>query len=329
MVTGPQRAARTARRMVTVLVPAYDEAGTLPRLVAALSAMAASRSDYDWEFLIVDDGSRDDTRTVLEELRGKDPRVHYVCLSRNFGKENALMAGFDYASGDCVVIMDADLQHPPEVVPDMLEQWEKGYDDVYGRRLSRGKESFVRRRLTKAYYRLLERSSRIDVLPNVGDFRLLDRRCVDAMRSMRESQRYTKGLLCWIGYRKTGVDFHTGERQEGKSHYTLRQLGRMAFEGIAGFSTAPLRFATVMGMIASVAAFVYIIFILCKTLIWGEEVQGYPTLMCAILFLGGCQLVALGIIGEYIGRIFNETKNRPVYIADSYDGKKLPGNDCR
>lgn len=313
-----------SRKKVTVLVPAYNEAGQLPALHAELRRMvAASGVAYGWEFLVVDDGSTDDTQAMLRQLRAEDPRLRYVTLSRNFGKENALMAGFDYATGDCVVMMDSDLQHPVDVIPAMLREWEAGYDDVYGRRLSRGREPFVRRRLTMAYYRLLQSSTRIDVLAEMGDFRLLDRRCVDAMRALRENSRYTKGLLGWIGYRKKGVDYTPDERYGGKSRFSYRKLVNLAAEGICGFSTSPLRATTLLGLAVALGAFVYILFVLCKTLIWGESVQGYPTLMCVILFLGGCQLTAIGIIGEYIGRIYNETKRRPPYIADNVNGEKV------
>ena len=313
-----------SRKKVTVLVPAYNEAGQLPALHAELRRMvAASGVAYGWEFLVVDDGSTDDTQAVLRQLRAEDPRLRYVTLSRNFGKENALMAGFDYATGDCVVMMDSDLQHPVDVIPAMLREWEAGYDDVYGRRLSRGREPFVRRRLTMAYYRLLQSSTRIDVLAEMGDFRLLDRRCVDAMRALRENSRYTKGLLGWIGYRKKGVDYTPDERYGGKSRFSYRKLVNLAAEGICGFSTSPLRATTLLGLAVALGAFVYILFVLCKTLIWGESVQGYPTLMCVILFLGGCQLTAIGIIGEYIGRIYYETKRRPPYIADNVNGEKV------
>lgn len=314
-------------KTVTILVPAYNEAKSLPILLSELQRLADSETaaghSYNWEFLIVNDGSRDNTLEVLEALRGKDQRLNYMNLSRNFGKENAIMAGFDYAKGDCVVMMDADLQHPVDAIPEMLREWENGYDDVYGKRLSRGKESLIRKKLSLAYYRLLQKSTRIDILPNVGDFRLLDRRCVDTMRALRETQRNTKSLLCWIGYRKTGVPFETRDRVEGHSSYSLKGLANLALEGITSFTTTPLRFASIMGIVVSLVAFAYIVFILCKTLIWGEEVQGYPTLMCVILFLGGCQLLAIGIIGEYIGRIFNESKHRPPYIVESVNGEKL------
>lgn len=314
-------------KKVTILVPAYREAKNLPLLVEALDGMVRGMNDsgrlYEWEFLIVNDGSPDDTAEVLARLRAEDPRVNYVNLSRNFGKECAMLAGLDYAKGDAVVIMDADLQHPVETVPQMIEAWEEGYDDVYGRRRDRGKESWLRKKFSLAYYSLLQKTTRINVLQNVGDFRLLDRRCVTALQELRESQRYTKGLFCWIGYKKKAVEFETHDRAEGASSFNFLRLLGLAMDGITGFTISPLRIASVLGLLVSLIAFIYLIFVITKTLFFGEEIQGYPTLLCVMLILGGCQLLAIGIIGEYVGRIFNETKNRPVYLVDTYNGDKI------
>ena len=257
---------------------------------------------------------------VMKALRKKDERVAYVSLSRNFGKEAAMLAGLDYASGDCAIVMDADLQHPVEVIPQMLSEWEKGYDDVYARRTDRGKESWLRRKLSMAYYRLLQKLAKIDILPNVGDFRLLDRKCIDALRQLRESERYTKGLYCWIGFRKKEISFKQGDRVAGKSSFNYHKLLNLAIEGITSYTTAPLRISTVMGLIVSAVAFIYMIYVLLKTLLVGEPVHGFPTLIIVILFLGGIQLVSIGIIGEYLGRIFNETKHRPVYLIREKEG---------
>uniref|UniRef100_UPI0025B34AFF glycosyltransferase family 2 protein n=1 Tax=Bacteroides acidifaciens TaxID=85831 RepID=UPI0025B34AFF len=305
---------------ITILVPAYNEARNLPGLVDALSSLSDSIDTYDWEFLIVNDGSSDNTSDVLRSLREQDIRVNYINLSRNFGKESAMLAGLDYAKGDCVVIMDADLQHPVSAVPEMIKAWEEGYDDVYGKRKTRGKESWLRKKLSLLYYSLLQKTTRIDILPNVGDFRLLDRRCVDAVRELRETQRYTKGLFCWIGFKKKPVEFESLDRTEGKSTFNFLSLLGLAIEGITGFTISPLRIASLLGVVVSIVAFTYLIFVIFKTIFYGEPVQGYPTLLCVILFLGGCQLLAIGIIGEYIGRIFNETKRRPPYLVDSYNG---------
>ena len=303
-------------KKVSIVIPCYNESQSAPLLHNELCKLAEREPNYEWEFLFINDGSRDTTVEVLSNLRKQDKRCNYVDLSRNYGKEVALLAGFDYATGDCAVIMDADLQHPPHVVHDMLRKWEEGYDDVYARRVTRGKESWMRKRLSLAYYKLLSKSTRIDVLPNVGDFRLLDRCCLDALR-------YTKGMYCYVGFKKTYVDFETQDRVAGESSMSYRNLVSLAIEGIMSYTTAPLRFASFMGAIISVLAFLYAIWILIKTIIWGDPVAGFPSLMVAILFLGGVQLLSLGIIGEYLGRVFNETKNRPVYFARTYNDVKI------
>lgn len=309
-------------KTITIIIPCYNEAQSLPLLHAELCKLSESESGYNWEYLFINDGSRDTTIEELEKLHAQDKRCNYVDLSRNYGKEVALLAGFDYATGDCAVIMDADLQHPPHVVHEMLRKWEQGYDDVYARRKSRGKESWLRKRLSLAYYRLLSKSTRIDVLPNVGDFRLLDRRCLDALRQLREQSRYTKGMYCYIGFKKTFVEFETQDRVAGQSSMSYSVLVRLAMEGLTAYTTSPLQWATGIGIIISLTSFLYALWVIIKTIVWGDSVAGFPTLMIAILFLGGVQLLSLGIIGEYLGRVFNETKNRPVYFVQSFNGDK-------
>lgn len=309
-------------KTITIIIPCYNEAQSLPLLHAELCKLSESESGYNWEYLFINDGSRDTTIEELEKLHTQDKRCNYVDLSRNYGKEVALLAGFDYATGDCAVIMDADLQHPPHVVHEMLRKWEEGYDDVYARRKSRGKESWLRKRLSLAYYRLLSKSTRIDVLPNVGDFRLLDRRCIDALRQLREQSRYTKGMYCYIGFKKTFVEFETQDRVAGQSSMSYSVLVKLAIEGLTAYTTSPLQWATGIGIIISLTSFLYALWVIVKTIVWGDPVAGFPTLMIAILFLGGVQLLSLGIIGEYLGRVFNETKNRPVYFVQSFNGDK-------
>lgn len=309
-------------KTITIIIPCYNEAQSLPLLHAELCKLSESESGYNWEYLFINDGSRDTTIEGLEKLHAQDERCNYVDLSRNYGKEVALLAGFDYATGDCAVIMDADLQHPPHVVHEMLRKWEEGYDDVYARRKSRGKESWLRKRLSLAYYRLLSKSTRIDVLPNVGDFRLLDRRCIDALRQLREQSRYTKGMYCYIGFKKTFVEFETQDRVAGQSSMSYSVLVKLAIEGLTAYTTSPLQWATGIGILVSLISFLYALWVIIKTIVWGDPVAGFPTLMIAILFLGGVQLLSLGIIGEYLGRVFNETKNRPVYFVQSFNGDK-------
>lgn len=307
------------------MIPAYNEEKSLPSLHKALLELMDGplAEKYDFEVLLINDGSTDRTLEMIQNMRGDDQRICYVNLSRNFGKENAMLAGFDYVKGDCTVILDADLQDPVEVIPEMVKWWEEGYEDVYGRRTTRGKESWMRKELSLAFYNFLQSSTRFDILPNVGDFRLLDKRCIEALRHLRETQRYTKGLFCWIGFRKKEVLFNRNDRNAGKSSFNFKSLFNLAIEGITSFSTSPLRLASILGMVIAFVAFVYMIMIFTKTLIWGDAVQGFPALMCVILFLGGIQLLCIGIIGEYVGRIFNESKNRPVYIIDSYNGTRI------
>ena len=308
------------KRKVTILIPCYNEEASLPAFHSALVSTMEQNDGYDWEILLINDGSKDHTLSMIKEFRESDHRFAYVDLSRNFGKEAAMLAGFDYAKGDCMVIMDADLQHPPSLIPEMLKYWEEGFEDVYAKRINRGKESWMRKQLSLLYYKMLQHTTQVEILQNVGDFRLLDRKCIDVLKQMRETERYTKGMFCWIGFKKKEIQFEQGDRVAGKSSWSFGKLFNLAIEGITSFTTAPLRISTLLVFAVSIFALLYMIYILAKTLIWGEPVQGFPTLMIGILFLGGVQLISLGIIGEYIGKIFNETKNRPVYIVNEYEG---------
>lgn len=308
-------------KKISILIPCYNEEKSLFMLYEEIIRVISLLDNYQWEILFVNDGSLDDTLKMIMGLREKDARVSYVDLSRNFGKENALLAGFDYVHGDAVIIMDADMQHPPKVIPDMVRKWEEGYDDVYARRKSRGKEPWLRKKLTSFYYKLLQNSSCMDVLPNVGDFRLLDRKCINALCQLRESGRYTKGMYCYIGFKKTGVEFETQDRAMGESSMSYKKLMRLALEGITSYTTKPLRWATVVGLIVSLIAFAYMVFVFLKALILGDPVAGYPTLITVILFIGGVQLLTIGIIGEYLAKVFVEVKNRPVYFVREYNGE--------
>lgn len=301
-------------KKVSIIIPCFNEEHNIKPLYSALCQLFESEPKYEWEVLMINDGSQDNTLTEIKHLRTEDKRICYIDLSRNFGKENAMLAGFDYVSGDCVAIIDADLQHPPMVISKMLRLWEEGFEDIYARRQTRGKESFLRHHFTKLYYKILQKMADTEVLTNVGDFRLLDRKCIDALKQLRETQRYTKGLYCWIGFKKTFVLFEQQDRKEGTSSFNGFKLVNLAIEGITSYSTAPLRMATIIGTIISLLALIYMTYILIKTLVIGDPVQGYPTLIIVILFLGGLQLLSIGIIGEYLSRIFHETKNRPVYL---------------
>lgn len=306
-------------KKVTVLIPCYNEEESLYALYEALQKLMTDNSNYQWEILMVNDGSKDNTINIIKELREKDSRICYIDLSRNFGKENAMLAGFDYATGDCMVIMDADLQHPPHIIRNMLEKWEAGYQDVYGKRLSRGKESWLRKQFSMMFYHLLQKTARYDILPNVGDFRLLDRKCIEELKKLRETERYTKGMFAWIGFRKASVEFETQDRIAGESSMKYGALLHLAAEGITSFTVAPLKWSIYLGLLVSLASFVFMIYILVNTVVYGDPVAGYPTMMTVILFLGGVQLLSLGIIGEYLGKIFNETKGRPVYVVNEIE----------
>ena len=302
-------------KKVTLLIPCFNEEASLPLLYEALKDLMNKATDYEWEVLFINDGSRDGTLQSIRTLRAHDSRICYVSLSRNFGKEAAMLAGFDYATGDCVVIMDADLQHPPMLVLEMLKWWEQGFDDVYAKRNSRGRESWFRQKASKVFYALLQKCSRINVLQNVGDFRLLDRKCIEVLKQLRETERYTKGLYCWIGFNKKEIVFEQGDRVAGQSAWNFWRLFGLAMEGITSYTTAPLRLSTLLGIVISTVSVVYMSLVFAKTILWGDPAKGFPTLAIIILFLGGVQLISLGIIGEYIGRIFNETKRRPVYVV--------------
>jgi glycosyltransferase involved in cell wall biosynthesis len=306
-------------KKISILIPCHNEELSLPPLYNELQKLMDSMTNYSWEILFVNDGSKDKTLDVIRNFRSQDERINFIDLSRNFGKENAMLAGFDYVTGDCMVIMDADLQDPPSLVPEMVKYWEQGFDDVYAKRSSRGKESWLRKRFSLLFYAILQRSARYDVLKNVGDFRLLDRSCIEALKKIRENDRYTKGMFAWIGFRKKEVLFDRGDRIAGKTNWSFWSLFNLAIEGITSFTTAPLRFSTILGFIISMIAFILLIFYATKTLIFGDPIQGFTTLIVVILFLGGVQLISLGIIGEYLGHIFNETKNRPTYLVREYN----------
>lgn len=305
-------------KLVSIVVPCYNEQASLPHFYESVLNVIEPLNQYQWEILFIDDGSRDNTLSIIKEYAKKDDRISFVSLSRNFGKENAMLAGFDYVKGDCMILMDADLQDPPSLIPDMLKYWEEGYDDVYAKRRDRGKENWFRRKFSQMFYWLLDKSTRFDILKNVGDFRLLDRRCIEALKNLRERERYTKGLFSWIGYRKKEILFDRQDRLYGKTHWNFFQLAGLAIDGLTSFTTAPLRWATYSGILIGFAAMCYLLWTLIKVSIWGDPVAGFPTLICVILFLGGIQLFSIGILGEYLGKVFNESKHRPVYLVQEY-----------
>ena len=310
------------KKLVSILVPAYNEEETLNMLYERLEKLMNENSKYDFEILLVNDGSKDNTFSIMKSLREKDKRICYLNLSRNYGKETAMIAGLDYVKGDCVILIDADLQDPPELIPEMLKFWEDGYDDVYAKRKSRKGETWLKKFTSKMYYRTLQSVTKIEIQKDTGDFRLLDRRCVEALKSLRESERYTKGLYSWIGYKKKEILYDRDPRIAGKTKYNYGKLINLSLDGITSFTTSPLRWSAIIGVIVSLIAFIYMLVIIFKTIICGVDVPGYASTMVVILFLGGIQLISLGIIGEYLGRAFYESKGRPLYFIDCYNEER-------
>lgn len=305
-------------KKITILLPAYNEAESFPFLQECMKQVITDNPDYEWSFLLINDGSKDHTLQLMKELHHCDNHYHYIDLSRNYGKEIAIMAGIDHADADAVIIMDADMQHPIDVIPEMIKYWEEGYEDVYAQR-AHSDESWLKRKTSSVYYSILQKSTSIPIQKDTGDFRLLDRKCIEALKTMRETDRNNKGMFSWIGFKKKGIYYQQNQRKYGKTKWSYYKLLNLALTGITSFTTTPLRFASVFGIIVSLFAFLYLIYIIIKTIIFGEPVQGYPTLMVTILFLGGIQLIALGIIGEYLSHIFNETKKRPGYFVREFE----------
>jgi len=308
---------------ISILIPAYNEEASLQFLFERLVNLMDANNKFAWEVLLVNDGSTDNTLLLLSQIHEKDNRFNYLDLSRNYGKEVAMLAGFDYVTGDCMVIMDADLQHPPELIPEMAQYWQEGYDDVYARRRAREGESFFRKKVSRLFYSFLQKITSVEIQQDTGDFRLLDKTCIDALRSMRETQRYTKGMYSWIGFNKKEILFDQQARIAGSSKWNYFKLSELAIEGITSFTISPLRISAFIGILVSLGAFIYMVYVFIDALIFGDPARGYPTMMVVILFLGGFQLLSLGIIGEYLGRIFLETKNRPPYFARLFNGKKI------
>ncbi|NLK64113.1 MAG: glycosyltransferase family 2 protein [Tissierellia bacterium] len=310
-------------KKVSLLIPAYNEEETIPLLYNELNKVIDKISGYEFEIIFVNDGSSDNTLNILRNLQQRDSRVNYISFSRNFGKETAMAAGFDYVTGDATVILDADLQDPPELIKEMIFYWEEGYDDVYAKRKSREGETWLKKFTSAAFYKLLQKMTKIPIQENTGDFRLLDRRAIESLKKLREKQRYTKGMFSWIGFNKKEILFDRKPRAAGKTKWNYLKLLNLALEGVTSFTTLPLRISTILGILVSIFSLVYMFIVLIKSLIWKDPVQGYPSMMVTILFLGGVQLVCLGIIGEYVGRIFNETKYRPLYIIDEHNNEKI------
>jgi glycosyltransferase involved in cell wall biosynthesis len=305
------------RELISVVVPVYDEAAVLRRFQLEISGVMGA-SDVDYEIVYVDDGSTDGTPRILAELRDDDPHVAVIELSRNFGKEAAVSAGLDHARGDAVIIIDADLQDPPELIHDFIREWRNGYDVVYGTRSERAGEPWLKIQTARWFYRIINRLSNVEIPQDTGDFRLISRRGLDALRTFRETHRYMKGLYAWIGFPQKAIVYKRKPRAAGGTKWNYWKLWNFAIEGITSFSDLPLKISTYLGLLTSVLALIYGLYFLVRTLLFGNPVPGYPSLILVVLFLGGIQLICLGIIGEYLARTYNETKARPLYFLKGY-----------
>ncbi len=312
----------SAPPLVSVVVPVYNEAEVIGAFYArATSALAA----LDYELVFIDDGSRDTSFEQLCGFAARDPRVHVIKFSRNFGHQIAISAGIDFARGDTVAVIDSDLQDPPEVIVQMIEAWRQGFDVVYGVRSDREGETAIKLITASLFYRLLGRVTNIHIPQNVGDFRLMSRRVVDQLKQLREKDRFVRGLVSWVGFKQTGVTYHRDRRHAGETKYPFRKMVKFAFDGITSFSTLPLKIATWMGYLAAFLAILYLASVFVQKAL-GYTVDGWATIMVAMLFMGSVQLICLGILGEYLGRIFTEVKPRPMYVVETHVSARHGGS---
>ena len=306
--------------LISIVVPAYNEEEVLTEFHHIVDK-ALSKHPVDLEIVYINDGSTDNTLDIINGLRANDKRITLIDLSRNFGKEIALSAGLHKAAGDAVVIIDADLQDPPELIPELIQEWQNGYDVVYAKRTLRAGESLLKKTTAHFFHRLIQRVGKFSIPEDTGDFRILSRRAVNALNTFKEHHRFMKGLFAWIGFKQKAVCYKRDSRRAGKTKWSYWRLWNFALDGITSFTIAPLKISTYIGTITALSAFGYGIYMVIETLLYGNDVPGYPSLIVIILMLGGIQLVAIGILGEYLGRIFNETKQRPLYFINEY----LPG----
>lgn len=313
-----QKLLKDKQVFISCVIPVFNEEANVIPFVEKLRHELQNITQQ-FEIIVVDDGSRDETLAKLIQFpKGKQVKV--LGLSRNFGKEVALTAGIEHSSGDVVVLMDADFQHPIEVIQEFLTQWAAGYDMVYGMRKDRGYESYLKRNFTNAFYWLMQKITKIDIPNNAGDFRLMDKKIIDAIKQFPERTRFMKGLYAWVGFKKTGVEFEVQDRAAGKSSWGFSKLTELAITGITSFSDVPLRVWGFIGFIISLVSLIYAVYIAIVTMIYGADLPGFPTLVVAIMFLGGIQLLSIGILGEYIARIFTEVKQRPKYLVQIKEG---------
>ena len=309
-------------KKISIVVPAYNEEESLPFLKEKLDQIMAEMNNYEFEILFINDGSKDKTIELIKEFRKNDIRYCYVDFSRNFGQEVAMAAGLDYVTGDCAIFMDADLQDPPELIPEMVKYWEEGYDDVYARRKKRTGESFLKKFTSKMYYRVLQEMTNVEIQKDTGNYRLIDKRCINALRKMKETERCLKSMFSWIGYKKKEVLFERPPRVAGKTKWNYFKLIDLAINGITSFTTSPLKLATYVAVPTFAMLGVYFIYVIIKCIVTSTVIQAFQAIILLILFFSGIQILLFGIVGEYLGRIFKETKNRPLYLVNEYNGEK-------
>lgn len=314
---------RSGMRRISVVVPVFNEEEIIGLFYDRMTTVLRGLDGLTFEIIFVDDGSKDGSYAKLTAMAQRDPGVKVVKFSRNFGHQIAITAGVDSASGDCVVVIDSDLQDPPEVIPSMVEQWRAGFDVVYGVRSEREGETAMKLMTASMFYRLLSRLTNVQIPTNVGDFRLMSRRVVDQLKLLREKDRFVRGLVSWVGFKQTGVTYHRQARAGGVTKYPLGKMVKFAFDGITSFSTAPLKLATWTGYLSAIAAVLYLLSVFVQRAM-GITVEGWATIMVAMLFLGSVQLICLGILGEYLGRVFNEVKPRPMYVVEERLGLEEP-----
>ncbi|OBX17623.1 glycosyltransferase [Erythrobacter sp. QSSC1-22B] len=305
----------SAKQLISIVVPCYDEEDAIAETIRQLTRLCDGQPSYDFELIFVDDGSKDATLQLLREAAGRDPRIKLLSFARNFGHQIAVTAGIDAASGDAVVLIDADLQDPPQTIVEMIVKWREGYDVVYGTRTLRPGESRFKLFTARGFYRVLNGLSEVPIPLDTGDFRLIGRNVVDVLKSMPERDRFVRGMVSWVGFKQTSLPYERARRIAGTSKYPLRKMIRFASDGILSFSAKPLRFATSIGLATAVLALLGILYVLALRLTTSIWVEGWTAIMIALLFLGGVQLVCLGILGEYVGRIYSEVKKRPLYVV--------------
>ncbi len=312
--------------LVELIVPCYNESEVIKMFYDECCKVIDSIKQYEFNFIFIDDGSKDNTLEIMKDLAKKDERVKYISFSRNFGKESAMYAGLKNSTGDYAVILDADLQHPPALIKDMLEAMEQGYDCCATNRASRDGDPFLRTFLTRGFYRFINKISDVNMPDGAGDFRMMNRKMIEAILSLCEVQRFSKGIFSWVGFDTKWIDFQDVERAAGTTKWSFFGLFKYAMEGITAFSTVPLKMAIYFGSLVSISSFIYLIWVVLKTIIYGRDFPGYASIIVILLFLGGCIILCCGILGEYVAKIYIEVKNRPIYIIGKTNIEK-PIND--